>query len=116
MDATEKSKPPFETRFYQFWLVATPKLFEWFGWIAALGATQYVYAKTKSPAVFGLLILGYFALLFYAYAIFSSKIQISSIKTKHHREFVSGLIALSLAYLTSVLAQQVVSAFSRSAL
>jgi|SRR5690606_11931785 len=116
MAATEQSKPSFERRFYAFWLVATPKLFEWFGWIAALGATQYVYAKTQSPAVFGLLILGYLALLFYAYAIFSTKIQVSAIKTKHHREFVSGLIALGLAYLTSVLAQEVVSAFSRSAL
>ena len=116
MDATEKSKPSLERRFYAFWLIATPKLFEWFGWIAALGVTQFVFAKTKSPAVLGLLILGYAALLFYAYAIFSSKIQISAIKAKHHREFVSGLIALGLAYLTNVIAQQAVSAFSRSAL
>ena len=116
MSAIEQPKPSFEKRFYAFWLVATPKLFEWFGWIAALGATQFVYAKTKSPVVFGLLLLGYFALLFYAYAIFSSRIQVSAIRTKHHREFVSGLIALGLAYLTSVLAQETVSAFSRSAL
>lgn len=116
MDTIEEEKQSFETRFYRFWHTATPKLFEWFGWIAALGATQFVYAKTKSVVVLGLLYVGYLALAFYAYGFFSSHIQVSAIKTKHNREFVSGLIALGLAYLTSVIAQQAISAFSLSAL
>jgi hypothetical protein len=116
MKAPDKSKPSLEQRFYAFWLQATPKLFEWFGWIAALGVTQFVYAKTKSTAVLALLVVGYASLLLYTYAIFSSKIQVSAIKARHHREFVSGLIALGLTYLTNVIAQQAVGAFSRSAL
>ena len=84
--------------------------------VAALGATQFVAVKTKSHIVYGLLVLGYMALLFYAYAIFSARIRLPLIKTKHHREFVSGMIALALAYLTSVIAQNAVSAFSLSAL
>jgi hypothetical protein len=73
MNAPEESKPSFERRFYGFWLIATPKLFEWFGWIAALGVTQFVYARTESFAVLALLIVGYAALLFYTYAVFRSE-------------------------------------------
>ena len=57
-------------RFHAFWLVATPKLFEWFGWVAVLGAMSFVYSKTKTMSLFALVILGYLSLLFY-FAAFS---------------------------------------------
>ena len=109
-------KEPFDKRLHAFWLIATPKLFEWFGWIAALGAIKFVHNKTQSFAVYALLIIGYIALALYIQAFFSTKIDIACIKSKHNREFVSGLIALALGYLTSVIAGHAVEAVSQSAL
>jgi hypothetical protein len=114
MDPTDKKS--LDQRFHSFWLASTPKLFEWFGWIAALGAIKFVHNKTQSLAVYLLLTCGYFVLAFYTQALFSTKISVTKIKSKHNREFVSGLLALALAYLTSVIAGHAVDAISKSAL
>jgi len=56
----------FEAQFNKFWLAATPKIFEWIGWIAALGAIGFVHAKTKSTAALILLLVGYASFFFYS--------------------------------------------------
>lgn len=114
-DSREEVRPGYDW-FNSFWLVATPKLFEWFGWVVALGASQYVYEKTRSNVVLVLLLVGYSAMLLYSHTTMLRWVNISAIKAKHHREALSGLIAVAITGLAGYVAQEAISAFSKSAL
>lgn len=103
-------------RNHRFWYVATPKIFEWFSWVAVLGALSYLYKKSSSPVLLGLMILGYLGLIFYFSAFFARHtLKISFIRTKRNQEFTSGILAALLGYFASVLAQHAVSVFSHGA-
>jgi hypothetical protein len=103
-------------RNHRFWYLATPKIFEWFSWVAVLGALNYLHRKSGSPWILTLMLLGYLSLVFYFSAFFSRHpIKIPFIRDKNNHELVSGILAILLGYLTSVLSQHAVSAFSQGA-
>lgn len=54
----------------EFWLAATPRIFEWLRWAITLAAIQFVANRTHSPWAYTVLVLGYMALLNYYWAFF----------------------------------------------
>ena len=111
-----KAKPgPFE-RNHAFWYVATPKLFEWFGWVAVLGALKYLFDKTHSIAVLGLLLIGYAGLLFYFNGFFERHpVKFPFVRSNSTHRLVSGLVSAFLALFAFLLAQHAVNVFSQAA-
>jgi hypothetical protein len=101
---------------HRFWYLATPKIFEWFNWVAVLGALSYLFKKSHSPAVLVLMLLGYLSLIFYFTAFFlRHPPRIPWVRTKHNQEFISGILALLLGYAANVLVQHAVNIFSQGA-
>lgn len=79
-------------RFHSFWLIATPKIFEWFEWVAVLGALTYLYNTRPSIALIPLLVLGYLSLIFYFGAFFlKHRIPIPGVHSKALQDILSGL-------------------------
>jgi hypothetical protein len=54
----------------EFWLAATPRIFEWLRWAITLAAIQFVANRTRSPWAYIVLVVGYMALLNYYWAFF----------------------------------------------
>ena len=112
----KKTRLDFFERNHSFWYVATPKLFEWFGWVAVLGALKYLFDKTHSIAVLALLVLGYASLLFYFNGFFERHpVRVPFARSSATRKFVSGLASTILALFAFLLAQHAVGAFSQAA-
>ena len=113
---SQGAKLGFFERNHSFWYIATPKLFEWFGWVAVLGALKYLFDKTHSLAVLGLLILGYASLLFYFNGFFERHpIKFPFVRSSSTHKLVSGLASALLALFAFLLAQHAVGAFSQAA-
>lgn len=91
--------------FDRFWLTATPKLFEWFGWVLTLGAVLWVAKKTHSDVLQTVVYVMYVAVLFY-YAAFFTRFEIRGLPLVKGRkaEFtVSLILSGAIAYLTVLL-------------
>ena len=110
------AKPGFFERNHAFWYVATPKLFEWFGWVAVLGAIKYLFDKTHSFILLGLLILGYASLIFYFNGFFERHpIRLPFVRSSSTHKLFSGLASILIALFASLLAQHAVNVFSQAA-
>jgi hypothetical protein len=100
-------------RFHNFWLIATPKIFEWFGWVAVLGALTFLYNKRPTLTLVPLLALGYLSLVFYFGAFFlKHRITIPGVRSKALQDILSGFLAIALGFCANRLVQLAVSAFS----
>jgi hypothetical protein len=100
-------------RFHNFWLIATPKIFEWFEWVAVLGALTFLYNKHPAAALVPLLVLGYLSLVFYFGAFFLKyRVTIPGVHSKALQDILSGFLAIALGFGANRLVQLAVSAFS----
>ena len=100
-------------RFHSFWLIATPKIFEWFEWVAVLGALTFLYNKHPTAALVPLLALGYLSLVFYFGAFFlKHRITIPGVHSKPLQDILSGFLAIALGFGANRLIQLAVAAFS----
>ena len=103
-------------RFHDFWQIATPKIFEWFGWVAVLGALSYIHSKHPSIGLAALILLGYMSLIFYFGGFFlKHPIRIPGIRSKRHQELIWELVAILLGYGANRLVQHAVAVLSQSA-
>jgi hypothetical protein len=111
-----EGKPSFFERNHAFWYISTPKIFEWFGWVAVLGALKYLFDKTHSVALLGLLLLGYASLFFYFNGFFEHhSIRFPFVRSRDTHKLVSGAVSALLALAAFLLAQRAVDAFSQAA-
>lgn len=102
-------------RWHDFWLIATPKIFDWFQWAAVLGLLTFLYAKHPSAWLFGVLALGYLSLTFYFGGFFVRlSVQILWLKNKPGLTLLWEFVAIGLGFVTSMLIQHAVSAIARS--
>lgn len=100
-------------RFHSFWLIATPKIFEWFEWVAVLGALTFLYNKHPAVALVPLLALGYLSLVLYFGAFFlKHRITIPSVHSKPLQDIPSGFLAIALGFGANRLIQLAVAVFS----
>jgi len=115
-ERTEWKEPSRRDKFHDFWYVATPKIYEWLGWLAILAAIEVVYSKNPAAPIAGLLILGYFSLLFYFGAFFlRHPLRIPGIRNRKMQYALSTLVSIGFAYAANRLAQYAVGAFAVSA-
>ena len=86
----------------QFWLEATPKLFEWFRWVIALAALTYVAERANDQILRSLVGASNFAVLAYYFAYFSRfKLRgLPFIKSRRAELVLSVLVSFTIAYLT----------------
>jgi hypothetical protein len=112
MAATEKD---WNDRLHDFALIATPRLFEWLGWVAVMAALTYVWEKQKSFALVPLILLGYISMIVYFGALFRRvKLPIPFVKSQSLRRLLSDIAALLLAFATNLLVQQAIAAVAHS--
>ena len=83
----------------EFWLAATPRIFEWLRWAITLAAIQFVANRTRSPWAYVVLIVGYVALLNYYWAFFGKFQMGISTKSKAGRGVWAALV-VGLGYGT----------------
>jgi hypothetical protein len=113
-EVTEASSTSRFDRFHDFWQIATPKIFEWFGWVAALGALSYINNKHPSLSLLALILLGYLSLIFYFGGFFiRHPVAIPGIRSKRAREFVWEFVAILLGYGANRLVQHAVLVLSQ---
>jgi len=111
----EAPSGPFE-RNHAFWYIATPKIFEWFEWVAILGAIKYLFNKTHSIIILALFILGLAGLLFYFNGFLEHHFRsLPFMRSSATRRLLSGFASSVLAALAFFLAQYAVAAFSATA-
>lgn len=104
--------PPRTDRFHDFWYKATPKIFDWLGWLGILAAVEVVYRKNPEWPVLALLILGYLSLIFYFGAFFlRHPITIPGVRNRQVQWLLSNILAIALTYIVNRIAQYAVSAF-----
>ena len=112
----EWQEPKRTDRFHDFWYKATPKIFEWLGWVGILAAIEVVYSKNAALPIMGLRALGYCSLLFYFTAFFQHHpVKIPGIRHTKLQYLFSFLFSVGLAYSVNRLAQYVVAAFAVAA-
>ena len=112
----QEERPDFFQRTHTFWYAATPKLFEWFGWVSVLGALKYMFDKTHSISTLALLMLGYAGLFFYFNGFFERHpVRFPFVRSASAHKLFSGLASALLALFAFLFAQQAVSAFSQLA-
>jgi hypothetical protein len=112
---SEAPSGPFE-RNHAFWYVATPKLFEWFQWVAILGALRYLFNKSHSIIILALFLLGLASVFFYFNGFLEHHFRsLSFARSSATRRLLSGLASTALAALAFFLAQYAVAAFSITA-
>src|SRR5438128_3326483 len=66
----KKTESEWIRAFDNFWLSATPEIFKWLGWVAALAALTYIAQKGDAWLIRGLLHLYYVAIFFYFNSFF----------------------------------------------
>ncbi len=103
--ATKKIEAEWIKAADRFWLSATPELFKWLGWVAALAALTYVSQKSDAWVVKALLGFYYVAMFFYLNAYFfqfkfANPPFVKSPKCRHLLSLVlSGIIAGAVGWL-----------------
>jgi hypothetical protein len=88
----------------RFWLSATPEMFKWLGWVAALAALTYVAQKNGGWPVRRLLNF-YYVAMFFQFTFMNPPLM----KSTRGRHFVSLVISGLLAAGTALLAQAAVN-------
>ena len=112
----EWKEPKRSDKFHDFWYAATPKIYEWLGWLAILAAIQVVYVKKPAAPIAALLAVGYLSIFFYFGAFFMRHpLRIPWIKGPRTQYMLSVLLSAGSAYAVNRLAQYAVSAFAVSA-
>lgn len=101
----------------RFWLAATPKLFEWLGWVAALAALTFVQRKSHSLPLMLLLGFCYCSLLLYFIAFFC-RFQFTGfpvLKTAGRQLVASICLSFGLALAAYWIVRQVVPVIAQVA-
>lgn len=94
-----------------FWLAATPKLFEWIGWSAALAGIEYVRTLSNSTLL-GLLQGICTAALWFYFSAYFAKVKFTGISRERHSKrerFMSIVLSTLLAVGAYLLARFVAS-------
>jgi len=109
----ERSEPEMQEVLDRFYLAATPKYFEWLGWVAALAAVTYLKNKHGGFALSAILTIGYVLLFSYFQAFFYRFELVVNKKwsARTRRWFSLGLSAI-LAFVTSYLVIKVLKVMS----
>lgn len=97
-----------------FWLKATPKLFEWLSWVLILGVFTFLDENYEIPIVSAVIIISYLSLLFYLQSFFFS-IEfhgVPFVKSDRIRRLISLLLSGILSYSVWLFLYRIVSAIS----
>ena len=92
----EKTESQWQDALDNFWLSATPRLFEWLRWLVILAATTYLAQRSNSIALKTLVGVCYLSLYMY-YQAFFYQFEISGLplfKVRIHRAISLGISAL----------------------
>lgn len=114
----KKTEAEWQSSVDKFWLSATPELFKWLGWVAALAALRFVGEQSHNKWVSGLHAFCLVALVFYFNAYFF-RFQFTNLPFRNHpkaRWFgtltVSGLLGMAALFFSI----QLVNAIAKSRL
>ncbi len=92
------------TAFDRFWLAATPKWFEWMGWILVLAVLGFVAEEAGTVLLWLVYAVSYAAVVFYFQGFFYS-VRFDGfplIKSERSRRAISLLISIALTFLVFV--------------
>jgi len=96
----QKTEAGWQKAVDDFWLKATPKLFEWLSWVLILGVFTFLDKNYKIPIIFAVVIISYLSLFFYLQAFFFS-IEFHGapfVKSDQGRRLISLLLSGILSY------------------
>ena len=95
-----------QARLDKFWLAATPRWFDWVGWLLILGALTFVAQKTSNMAVKIVTAISYALLFMYFQSYFYQFEFVNLPFVKRHPYFaraaslaISGLLGLGVYFL-----------------
>lgn len=109
---TKKTQTGWMIAIDQFILAATPKIFEWFGWIITLGILKYVAEESNYMPLKVIVNISYFIIIFYYQAYFCKfHIRIPGIKDIQIERKVSILISCTIAFFTYLIVTNSVDMF-----
>jgi hypothetical protein len=101
--SSRKTESEWQSAIDNFWLKATPKLFEWTGWVALLAGLDFVNAQNPSVALWILIVLCKTSLFFYFNAYFS-RFDWRGIVSSKSRGVIR-VISLAIAGVVTIAAQ-----------
>ena len=115
IDVTQKkTEVEWQAALDQFWLAATPKLFDWYKWAACLTGIEMVKERNPNWVILGIYSFSYFALMSYFYAFFFQfhfKIAGDNSRSdKWHRNIsicLSGLLAVVTFYTVTLITNSI---------
>ena len=101
-----------------FYLKATPKVYEWLGWVITLAALTYVQHKVNSPYISAIITITYILTYFYYIAYFYQFLFIGLpfLKKSKFALFVSYVLSSILAVITWLIVREAVNAITMSQL
>jgi hypothetical protein len=104
--AAQKTEAEWQAAIDKFWLAATPEIFKWLGWVAALAVLKLIDEKSGSYAVSAIRGICFIAMIFYFNAFFFQFVFVNQpiVRNPKVRWFVSLAISGGLAALASLLA------------
>lgn len=112
--AATKTEAQWQASIDRFWLAATPEIFKWLGWVAALATLSFIQQKSPSIVVSALRGVCYVAMIFYFNAFFYQFVFLNPpfMKSAKGRWFVSLAISGALAYLAIWFAREAMLVFA----
>lgn len=96
----QKTEGMWQKAIDDFWLSATPKWFEWLGWVLILGAFTFLDKSYEIPIVSAVTRISHISLFFFLQSFFFS-IEfhgVPFVKSKRIRRIISLLISGILSY------------------
>ena len=116
--SSQKSETEWQHITDNFFLKATPKIYEWLSWVITLAALTYVQHKTKSIYISTTLVITYVFTYFYYITYFYQFLFVgfTFIKKSKLALFVSLILSGLLGYATWFIAREAVNAIAMSQL
>jgi len=111
---TKKTEAGWQEALDNFWMKATPKWFEWLGWIIILGAFTYLSKIQENMVIKVALGISYIALFFYLQSFFFSVEfhGLPFVKSEKTRRVISLFLSALLSFGTWLFLRKVVSQIS----
>ena len=116
--SVQKSEAEWQHVTDNFFLKATPKVYEWLGWVITLAALTYVQHKTNSTYISVIVVITYILTYFYYIAYFYQFLFIGLpfLKKSKLALFASYVFSSLLAVITWLIVREAVNAVTMSQL
>lgn len=111
---SKKTEAEWQKALDDFWMKATPKWFEWLGWIIILGAFTFLNKTQENLIIKVITGISYIALFFYLQSFFFSFEfhGLPFVKSEKVRRIISLILSVLLSYGAWLFLREVVSQIS----